>query len=266
MMKKYKKPNWQWVQIGERDIRLFKTILEQKSLRRTEVIEHIFDGKDFYAELRLRKLKKFSYLNAVRLWFREPESYLLGEAGVEALRENGSCIGNLGFPIVAGRTFPSPQTKIEPAAYEHDIKVTQVRFLLERLCFCRTWHSEKLLRMGTSGERKVPDGFFTHNGKGIAVEVEISPKKAETYRKIFRVYDKDEKITDIFYLCGDPSIFRKIKDLSFGTTDKTYWFVLLSELMHFKADALLRSHSKKVTLKELLERSSDRTVNQTATG
>jgi len=84
------------------------------------------------------------------------------------------------------------------------------------------------------------------------VEVEISPKKAETYRKIFRVYDKDKKITDIFYLCGDPSIFRKIKDLSFGTTDKTYWFVLLSELMHFKADTLLHSHSKKSTLKELL--------------
>ena len=62
MVKRYKKPNWQWVQIGERDIRLFKTILEQKSLRRTEVIEHIFDGKSFYAELRLRKLKKFGYL------------------------------------------------------------------------------------------------------------------------------------------------------------------------------------------------------------
>jgi len=62
-------------------MRLFKTILEQKSLRRTEVIEQIFDGKDFYAELRLRKLKRFGYLNSVRLWFREPESYLLGEAG-----------------------------------------------------------------------------------------------------------------------------------------------------------------------------------------
>lgn len=37
------------------------------------------------------------------------------------------------------------------------------------------WHSEKLLRMGTAGERKVPDGFFTHNGKGIAVEVGIYP-------------------------------------------------------------------------------------------
>lgn len=69
----------------------------------------------------------------------------------------------------------------------------------------------------------MPDGFFTHNGKGIAVEVEISPKKAETYRKIFRVYDKDTKITDIFYSCGDPSIFRKIKDLSCGITFKTYW-------------------------------------------
>ncbi len=265
MVKKYKKLNWQWVQIGERDMRLFKTILEQKSLRRTEVIEQIFDGKDFYAELRLRKLKRFGYLNAVRLWFREPESYLLGEAGVEVLRENGCCIGNLGFPIVAGRTFPSPQTKIEPAAYEHDIKVTQVRFLFERLRFCQDWHSEKLLRMGTTGERKVPDGFFTNNGKGIAVEVEISPKKAETYRKIFRVYDKDQKITDIFYICGDDAIFQKIKNLSFGATLKNYWFVLYGNLMRFKAHTILRSHGKNSPLKGLLEGSSDRTVNQTVT-
>ncbi len=235
-------------------MRLFKTILEQKSLRRTEVIEQIFDGKDFYAELRLRKLKRFGYLNSVRLWFREPESYLLGEAGVEVLRENGCCIGNLGFPIVAGRTFPSPQTKIDPAAYEHDIKVTQVRFLFERLRFCQDWHSEKLLRMGTAGERKVPDGFFTNNGKGIAVEVELSPKKVETYQKIFRVYDKDKKITDILYLGGNPSILQKIQRLSDSMPYKTYWFVLLSELMHFKADALLRSHSQKSTLKGLLER------------
>ena len=120
--------------------------------------------------------------------------------------------------------------------------------------------------MGTAGERKVPDGFFTHNGKGIAVEVEISAKKAETYRKIFRIYDRNEKITDIFYLCGDPSILQKIKDLSYGITDKTYWFVLLSELMHFKADALLRSHSKKSTLKELLGPPSDRILNRTVTG
>ena len=215
-------------------------------------MEHIFDGKDFYAEIRLRKLKRFGYLNAVRLWFREPESYLLGEAGVEVLRENGSCIGNLGFPIVAGRTFPSPQTKIEPAAYEHDIKVTQVRFLFERLRFCRDWHSEKLLRMGTAGERKVPDGFFTHNGKGIAVEIELSAKKAETYRKIFRVYDKDQKITDIFYICGDDTIFQKIKTLSFGTTLKHYWFVTFRNLMESKASTILRSHSRNSPLSDFL--------------
>jgi len=260
MTGKYKKSNWKLVQIGERDIRLFKMILEQKFLRRTEVIDSVFHRRKYYADLRLRKLKQFGYLNPVRLWFREPESYLLGKTGVDAVLESGAAIGNLGFPIVQGISFPSPQTKIEPATYEHDVKVTQVRFLFECLGFCRNWHSEKLLKMGAAGERKVPDGFFTMNGKGIAVEVELSPKKAETYRKIFRVYDKDQKITDIFYLCGDPSILRKIKDLSYGTTDKTYWFVLLSELMHFKADALLRSHSKKVTLKELLERSPDRLV------
>jgi len=256
MTDKKRKTNWQYVRPGDRDIRLFKTILEQKFLRRPEVIEHIFSGKASYADLRLRKLKKFEYVKAVRLWFREPESYLLGEAGVEALQESGISMGNLGFAIEQGKTFPSPQMRIEPATYEHDVKVTQVRFLFERLGLCRNWHSEKLLKMGTTGERKVPDGFFTHNSKGIAVEVELSPKKAETYRRIFEIYDYDDRITDILYLCGNPAILRKIRRLSYAITLKTYWFTLLSDLMFFKADTRLQSHGQYVVLNRFLARTS----------
>ena len=39
MAGKYRKANWKYVQIKERDIELFQMILEQKFLRRTEVIE-----------------------------------------------------------------------------------------------------------------------------------------------------------------------------------------------------------------------------------
>ncbi len=86
--------------------------------------------------------------------------------------------------------------------------------------------------------------------------------KKRTFLSVLREGQR-QKITDIFYICGDHSLLRKIKGLSYGITGKTYWFVLLSELMHFKADAPLRSHSQKATLKELLEQSSDRTVDRT---
>ena len=179
--KKYKKQNWKYLDVTERDIRLMKMIVEQKFLTRHHVIENLFDGARSYAKVRIRKLKKFGYLKAVKTLADEPESYLLGKAGIEALREAGCVVGVRGF------SAPDAQDSIEIAFYDHDKKVTDVRFLFQKLGMCKDWKSEKVLRAGTKGERKVPDGVFTRNGKGIAIEVELHVKKARTNRKIFEV-------------------------------------------------------------------------------
>lgn len=255
MQKTNKKRNWKYVRTGDRDIHFFRVISEQKFLRRPEAIEFIFDGKKNYAETRIQKLKRFGHIKAMRLLAGHPENYLLGEAGVEALRMADYMIGNLGFPIVLGRTLPRPQNHIELACYEHDVKVTQARFLFEGLRLCKDWHSEKFLKMGTTGERKVPDGFFTRNGKGIAIEVELNEKKAQNYRKIFRVYTLDSKIHYIFYLCGNLALMRKIMRLAEeACVGSQYCFILFDELMHFKRDAIFRTADGKgkFKLKEVL--------------
>lgn len=255
MQKKTKKRNWKYVLARERDIHFFRVINEQKFLRRPEAIEFIFEGKKDYAETRIQKLKRFGYIKAMPVLAGHPENYLLGEAGIEALRMADYMIGNLGFPIVFGRTLPKPQGHIELACYEHDVKVTQVRFLFERLKLCRDWHSEKFLKMGGRGERKVPDGFFTRNKKGIAVEVELNEKKAQNYRKIFRVYTCDSKIDYVFYLCGSLALMRKIMKLADeACVGDRYCFILFDELMHFKRDAIFRTADGKgkFKLKEVL--------------
>src|SRR3989338_5607422 len=65
--RKYRKPHWKYVELRERDIRLFKLILEQKFLRRREVMDYVFDGMKSYAEFRIRKLKNFEYIKAIQV-------------------------------------------------------------------------------------------------------------------------------------------------------------------------------------------------------
>jgi len=244
---------WKFVVLNDRDILLFKTILEQKFLTRVHVMEHVFEGKKSYAEIRIRKLKMFGYLKAVRDFVKEPESYLLTELAVEALRERGYVIRTLGFGVKPGVTLPEPQTEIERACYEHDVKVTNIRFLFESLGFCEDWQSEKVLKLGQQGEHKVPDGYFTVNGKGIAVEFERRSKNLSTYRKIFSVYTRDKKIDYIFYICGDLSIRKKLMGLiQREGCSKTICLALYDNLMGQKEDAAFKTSRGEFKLKAVL--------------
>lgn len=233
--KKSKKQNWQYVEIGERDLLLFKIILIQKFLKRDLAIRWIFNGNESYAAVRLRKLKKFGYLKGVQILVGQPESYLLASKGVEALRR-------VGYPVGAENSgLPAPQNFIELATYEHDFKMAEAMFLFKTLGFFKDWKSEKMLRMGTQGERKVPDGFFTRNGRGIAIELELHSKKSETYRKIFQVYADDPKVHYIFYLCGSLALMQKIMKLTEEYSRKVYCFALYEDFIKLQAETVFKA-------------------------
>lgn len=229
-----------YIQLTDRDMRLFKVIWEQKFLTRTQVIEHIFEGYKSYAEIRIRKLKKFGFLNAVKPFTQEPESYLLGEQGVEVLKGEGVRMGPLAPPI-------------EIAYYDHDKKVSEVRLIFEKLGFCQNWQSERWLKkMGLGGGRKVPDGYFTQNGKGIAVEVELHPKKTKTYNKIFWIYEDNPRIHHVFYICGDLGLMRKIMNVAHEHSSKVYCFTLYDDLIRCREETIFRIPRGDFRLKEAL--------------
>jgi len=93
--------------------------------------------------------------------------------------------------------------------------------------------------MGTQGERKVPDGFFTRNGRGIAIEVEFNLKKAATYRKIFEVYEHDAKTHYILYLCESVRVMQRImKWAKEGITTKKFCFILYDDLVRDREEAV----------------------------
>ena len=245
MARKYRKLNWKKVEIGPRDGRLLKTIGDEGFVRRDHVIKYVFEGKESYAKIRIRKLKKFDYLKAVP---KEgaPESYLLGPKGVESVRKI--------YPIgIRGQGCPSVLESIDPGGYEHSWKVTEVRLIFENLRFCNNWKSERILRAGKKGGHKVPDGFFIPNKKGIAVEVELKPKKASTYRKIFEVYEDDPKMDYIFYICGNLSLLTFIRRLSQkAPISKVYCFMLYDELVKLQEKAMVRINDREFPLKKVL--------------
>ncbi len=247
---KKKKQNWKFVQLKKRDIRLFKAIVCQKFMRRDHVIKYIFDGDASYAEIRIRKLKMFKYLRAVKKE-EQPESYLLGSAGVAAINEWYA----KGFE---GEPMPEPQSFIEAVTYEHDGNVTETRFIFEGLGLCEDWKSEKEMRLGTQGERKVPDGFFTRFGKGIAVEVEWSKKDNRSYRRIFKLYEDDRKIDFVFYLCKNETILSTIIQLSKKAADSgeihrvKFFCALFSELVADPRKVVFKSYEGEFKLEDLL--------------
>ncbi len=246
MTRKYSKPNWKKVEIGLRDERLIKTIGDEGFVRRDFVIKYIFEGKESYAKIRIRKLKKFGYLKTVSVREGDPESYLLGQEGIDVVR---------GFyPIgLRGWGCPSVLESIDLATYDHSLKVTRVRLIFENLGFCKNWKSERLLRAGTKGGHKVPDGFFIPNEKGIAVEVELTPKKDSTYRKIFEVYDHDSKMDYVLYICGSLSLLTRLRRLiKKMDVSKGYCFMLYDELVRSQENAMVRIQDTEFPLKKLL--------------
>ncbi len=247
---KSRKQNWQYVDLTDRDILLFRLILEQKFLTKHHVMDHIFKGKTSYAEVRLRKLKKFGYLKPVKRLIHEPECYLLGATGVEAVKEHYA-IGTMGFSRKPGM-LPFPQKEVEFASYDHDKKVTDIRFLFGELEFARDWQSEKFLKLGFKGERKVPDGCFKHGSLRIAFELELSEKSKRRYEKITSKYNTSDDYDFILYVCGSTALRYKLIKLTQGS-HKTFLFMLYDDLMKNRERAeILGSDPGRLILQNLI--------------
>ena len=246
MSGKYRKPNWRNVEVRPRDERLLKTVGEEGFIRRDLVIKYIFEGRESYAKIRIRKLKRFGYLRATAVKVGDPECYLLGPEGVNVVRKF--------YPIgLRGCGYPGVQGSIDLGSYEHRCKVTEVRLVFENMGFCRDWKSERVLRAGTKGGHKVPDGFFMPSKKGIAVEVELRPKKASNYQKIFEFYEDDPQTGYVFYVCGTLPLLMFIRRLvKKAPVSKGYCFLLYDDLVKSRENAAVRVGDREFPLGKVL--------------
>ena len=103
------------------------------------------------------------------------------------------------------------------------------------------------------GGHKVPDGFFMPNKKGIAVEVELRPKKAATYQKIFEFYERNDRVDYVFYVCGTLSLLTFIRRIvKKSPVFKGYCFMLYSDLVRSRENAVVRTDKGEFPLGRIL--------------
>lgn len=149
---------------------------------------------------RLRRLEKSAFVRRRRGRVEGEFAWSLGPKGAAAL-------GLSSRAMLTGR-----------ASIEHDVLLSQVRLSLLKAGLGENWRSEESLKRQTyrhsrmyQPERAViPDGLFTAPRKNtyvsIALELELTAKKKERYRKIFSTYALKSNIWLIWYLVENANL------------------------------------------------------------
>ena len=159
------------------DLAILKFALEQKFVTLMQVTRMFFPEteKIFNWPMKcVRRLVLEGYLKAERPGFCDAKLYYVSPKGEKLLRSNG-CSGGLGAV-----------KRIDARNLEHDLLVTEIRIIFEKLLCLMGWKSERLLRKELQ-KQKVPDGMVCGpDGINFVIEVERTLKRKEYYEKNFR--------------------------------------------------------------------------------
>jgi len=121
----------------------------------------------------VRRLVNQGYLKGEKPGFCDRTLYYVTLKGAKILRDHG-------MNEALGAT-----KKIDSRTWEHDLMVTDVRIIFEKLLRFSGWISERKLRKELE-RKKVPDGIiFDGEEVKFVIEVERSLKKKKYYQKIF---------------------------------------------------------------------------------
>jgi hypothetical protein len=230
--------HWTRLEFQPRDLNFLRILLEQKFLSREQLVNFIFDGKKRYAYLRLWKLRRFDFVKRV-LGFVPDGLYLPTQKTYDYFKSR--------FVEV-----PAPVACPDPRTIFHDLLVTDIRFLFNRIGFGSSWTSERVWRMGRSVRLWAPDAVIQVGGDSFAVEVERVQKESVRYEDIFARYQNDPELTACLYMTGEnllPLLLEKAEGYP------AVYFTTLAELFEKKERAVFRNAKGSVLeIEENLER------------
>lgn len=178
---------WVRVDLQPRDVRLLKTLFEQKFLSREQIRDYFFDGRKRYADDRVWKLRRFGWIEKLRAVFAGHALYLATKDAYKFFCEQS-------VEVPASYELPDFRT------VSHDLLVTDIRFLFERIGFGGRWISERVWRMGRSAGHWAPDAVIHIDGDPYALEVECVRKTDARYHEIFWRYNYDRNTTACLYV------------------------------------------------------------------
>lgn len=130
----------------------------------------------------------------------------------------------------------------------HDLLVTDIRFLFERIGFGASWMSERVWRMDRSASQWAPDAVIHIGGGGpIAVEVECVRKTEARYRDIFWRYQEDRTLAGCLYVTDESLLdilMEQARDFP------TIYFTGIAELFEKKEKAVFKNSSGELLIIE----------------
>jgi len=163
--------NWKRIDLQARDIRLLKTLIEQKFLSWEQIRDYLFDGKGPYAYSRLWKLRRFDFVRRLGAAYTRHDLYLPTALAHESFHEQ--------FIGITPFTLPDPE------GVSHDLLMTDIRFLFERIGFGNSWTSERVWRINHPEAKVPPDALFHIGRDPFFLKVELGRKRDYEYRNIF---------------------------------------------------------------------------------
>lgn len=230
---------WVRVDLQPRDIRLLRTLFEQKFLSREQIRDYFFDGRKRYCDERVWKLRRFGWIEKFRAVFAGHELYLATKSAYHFFCEQSVKV-------------PEPFEMPDFRTVSHDLLVTDIRFLFERIGFGASWMSERLWRMGRSASLWAPDAVIHIGGDPFALEVECVQKTDERYRDIFWRYREEREIVACLYV-ADESLLNTL--LEQAKNFPRIYFTTKTELFEKKEKAAFRNaDGESIVIEENLEK------------
>jgi hypothetical protein len=164
------------VAVSQSDLAILKFCLEQKFLTLLQVSKQFFpwNRKILNWPMKcVRKLVRRGLLKSERPAFCDKALYWVTPAGAKVLRRHGMSNGLKAISEIDTRTW------------EHDLCVTDVRLVFEKVIGIQDWVCERSLKQ-EKVKAKVPDGLATYRGKRLVIEVELNLKKKKYYEKTLK--------------------------------------------------------------------------------
>lgn len=196
----------------ERDLPLLKLLWKWKVASTSVIATKFFSGSSLDAAyLRLWRLERGGYIEAVSstngrgfVWTLTKKGYEIGRPRVE-LAEEGFRSENIGHDIVVTAVHLGEWLIEEPTGVEllseQEMRRYDVGALPDWLC--------------DIGFHR-PDGFWRiPSGAGqrlVALEVELSQKKLETYEEIARFYEEDAGVNQVIWVVDGATLLKRINE------------------------------------------------------
>lgn len=164
-----------------------------------------------------------------------------------------------GLDKAGGKFFEGEAAKIQfpRSIQEHDLKLTALRIRLEEAGLARSWRPEHEIRAHVAArcgrahmrEKNVPDGLMGVEAKGfreaVAVELELTQKNQDRYRRIFRDYLSKEQLWGFWYVTGSPTIGKQLmtafENTRYKRSEPYFFWSLLEDVMADPLNAPIHS-------------------------